>query len=481
MSRQRDRRPIVPPTNTYARLIANITFRSNAAPRRSRSRSRSPGHALKEEPRPKHSADIELPPTKEEPHQPAPPPPPPVDDERPLISDAPPSPGPAPPAPPPAAPVHTNSDPWNDLGDLQVLNLTGPAGAHDDDEFIFRDRTFNYGHFDPNLPALTAPLFVAPPPLPAPPPPTHAPAPPPATNPALVDSFVQFAREMRPPALWSESEFLHMHGHMPEDADAARLPGEAPATAAGQHRPLGSVMFMNKLPAELRTCPCHCNTRNPCSDMAVADLLRQFMRIDYLRDGEPLHLMLPNSDLYAAKGSETEDRGFLGHFRVHGDAFTFVDAGTGELHCCATMWAYVSYLAMVWESEMTDTVNEAKRIRSQLMLRSNTLRFVRVQDLNLTLWQIGASYRHDLGTWVASRPHDATRARVPLKDPPPEVRFKTRDELRAFFASVANIEYPELNIWMTAQARRIRMQRQIIEGYRQQIAHLVQRLRDNNK
>ena len=53
--------------------------------------------------------------------------------------------------------------------------------------------------------------------------------------------------------------------------------------------------------------------------------------------------------------------------------------------------------------------------------------------------------------------------------------------LRAFFASVANIEYPELNIWMTAQARRIRMQRQIIEGYRQQIAHLVQRLRDNNK
>lgn len=429
MSRTSERRRSAPPTDPYLQMIAGMSFRSNAAPRRDRSRSRSPK-------------------VKREPPAPA--------AVAPVVEMSPPV-HPAPMAPP------KEEDLWQDIGDLTVYNVHFDEPV--DDDYIFNQKHLTDGRFyssDEHPLALPAPEPVQPP---------EPVAVPDADQAAMDACLLDFAQKIRPPQFMSESEFLHMHGHLTSDADAAMEPGEVPAKAAGQHRPLGSVLFMNRLPKEMKTCPCRCNTRNPCSDVSITDLLNKFVQIGYLRDGEPLQLLLPGADQYVDRLDKMPQS--VGHFRIMGGAFAFVDAASGEAHCCAVMWAFMSYLTLCADDKLLDIDKAAKQIREQLKLRSHALRFVRVQALNVTLWQMASSYRHDLGKWLNVQPADGARGRTPLKVPPADVKFKTRDELRVFFSSVCDTRFDPTSLWMAMLQRRIRELNRVIEGYREQVAVLT--------
>jgi hypothetical protein len=304
-------------------------------------------------------------------------------------------------------------------------------------------------------------------PIPALPPPPQPPQPPAQPN-KVPTAWVE---EMRPRDFLSESEFMYMHGHADPLAARLRLPDETVSTAAGQHRPPGTVMFMNQLPESLRQCPCHCSIRNPSGDMSVTQQLREFVRLGYLQNGEPLQLMLPGADTVGDRWRAP--LAVVGEFRIRSDGtFEFVDAACDESHCCPTAWAYATFVMLCAENYIPDTEATARQMRAQLQLRSHAMRLVRVQALGATLWQIGTSYRHDMGMAVAAANASpepggkpAGRSKLQFKAPSSTIRFRTRDELRDLFAPCnAAVRFNETNMWMHAQTRRIRHCMQVIEG-----------------
>jgi hypothetical protein len=414
------RQNVAAPKDAYAHVIATVTLRSNARRRRQSHPARAKAQEVKKDARPASPAN--------------------------------PAPVPAPPAAPaPAAPA---ADEWDGMYDI---NLYHPAGGPLHFDSIFDDPSFDYGRYHVDHPPL----------LPEPPPPA---APPPIV-PAGDAELVAFAEKARPKSFWSESEFLYMHGHLNEAAEAARVPGEDPARAAGQHRPLGSVMFINKLPEALKTCPCRCSTRNPSSDMSISEQLRQFVRSGYLVDGEMLQMMLPGSDAFVDRWRAVPRP--LGRFRILADGtYAFYDESTGDLHCCPTSWAFCSYMLLCANPIMPTIPIASELMQSQLMLKSHAFRFIYVQQMGVSLYQLSTSYRHDLGMFINARQSESGRARVPLRDPPPGATHKTREQVRLLFAEVNKVAFPEDNAWMAAQNVRINELMVINEGYRKRLEHL---------
>jgi hypothetical protein len=298
-------------------------------------------------------------------------------------------------------------------------------------------------------------------------------------------SLVAFAEAARPgDDAISESAYLFFHGHCDDEARAALLPGEAPQRVAAQHRPAGSVVAINKLPPEMRTCPCNCSTRNASGEMDQRLQLAEFVRLGWLTDGEPLLLVLPctTNPLHGPRAPVVTGHFFhvgVGCPHPHapgnaggaGDAFRFVDAATGEAHCCPAAWAYAASVMLCSDGVITDTTEAAHQVRVQLQLSSHATKLVVVQTLNVTLWQMSTAYRHAKGMARAA----GSAARIQMRAPDTTTQFETRDALAERFRDTNTVRFETTNLWMAAQVRRIRRYAAIIEGMRHTIAALRRR------
>ena len=121
-----------------------------------------------------------------------------------------------------------------------------------------------------------------------------------------------------------------------------------------------------------------------------------------------------------------------------------------------------------------------EHVREQIKVKSNCFRFVVVQELNVTLFQMAANYRHDIGMTDNNNDDDAAssvggrRGKTPRRNKiecSDNVVFKTRQQLSDFFKPVNISPYPELNLWMQAQNHRIMHLENLIQGYKAALAN----------
>jgi len=298
----------------------------------------------------------------------------------------------------------------------------------------------------------------------------------------FILEFTDLSRKMRPfdydtlPYDISPCEIpLHQQQQEQQQREIQAQQEEVPLSNRTQSRVIGSTTVLNKLPAEMKTCPCKCTTRNISTEQDLHTLLSIFIEHDWLRDGEYLQLFIPS---YAQIGTK-HSPAVIGTFRINRDrdghdTYWFIDSSTQEAHCCPVSWFYMTYLNLCASGLIPDINTVADLVREQMKVKSNCFRFVVVQETNVTLYQMAANYRHDIGTQRHEpmvNDDENRRVRIVAKkkrdDANAGIVFKTREQLRLFFAQVNTIPaYPQLNLWMQAQNARISHLEQLVEGYR---------------
>jgi len=242
-----------------------------------------------------------------------------------------------------------------------------------------------------------------------------------------------------------------------------------------QRRPKGSATLCTALPDELQTCPCNCRLRNPSSDLDLYTTLSNFYEKGWLRDNEDLGLFFPGFVVPGTRNCPAT----VGKFQVettgaHNYVFSFYDPATAIAHCCPISWFYSKYLDFVAEGLIPDIDAVSELMWEQISVNSNVYKFILVLDLNVTLTQMSINYRHDIGMHQ-HRLDNANntsgtvtkKVRVPFKQHPADVQFKTRTELAEFFAPKARPIWKDMSsIWMREQTRRIKYLEQANDALR---------------
>jgi hypothetical protein len=132
-----------------------------------------------------------------------------------------------------------------------------------------------------------------------------------------------------------------------------------------------------------------------------------------------------------------------------------------------------TFLQLVAEGLIPDIDTAAMQIKEQVKLKSNVYRFICVQDINVSLFQMALNYRHDIGVHQAAHVADGEKLRVPIKNANNSlIRFKTREELSLFFAPKAHPIWPENSLWMQAQTRRIIELEQKVQGLTKALSNM---------
>lgn len=308
----------------------------------------------------------------------------------------------------------------------------------------------------------------------------------PEMTPERNESFAVFVKAMRisPDQIMEEREFLHCNkDNAYDDKIATRKENNSFVNNEKivQHRPIGSITSKKYLPDELRTCPCDCAKRNPSSEIDLQGMLDAMVKREYMRNGELLQLLLPPLIKNAVVKQIPPVLGvFIIETKENSVDYWFKDMGSGDKHCCPIAWFYFTFVAMAGEGLVSDVFDMADIVKVQMNLRNNCANFVSVMDLNLNLYQLMKSYRHDIGMYRTGAGKDPSRTRIALKNADDDnIPFKTRDEVRAFFCDYALDPWPEKTLWQDAQTRRIRLYEQQLEGYISRVRCLqeeVQRL-----
>lgn len=305
----------------------------------------------------------------------------------------------------------------------------------------------------------------------------------PEMTPARIDDFVTFVKAMRiaPDQIMNDTDFIHCNKDNEYDEKmATRKENNALVNndKIVQHRPIGSVTSKKYLPDELRTCPCDCAKRNPSSEIDLQGMLDAMVKRDYMRNGELLQLLLPPLIKNAVVKQVPP---VIGIFEIETKnksvEYWFKDLGSGEKHCCPIAWYYFTFVSLAGEGLISDLADMAEIIKVQMNLRNNCANFVSIKELNLSLYQLMKSYRHDIGMYRMGSGKDATRTRIALKNADDDkIPFKTREELKAFFADYTLEAWPDKTLWQDAQTRRIRLYEQQTEGYIATIRRLREQL-----
>lgn len=292
-----------------------------------------------------------------------------------------------------------------------------------------------------------------------------------------LDELIRFAQHLvlDPAEMVSDGDFPHCGGGGGPDIPTGRPLADAVTRSPTQHRPNGSVILINKMPPQMRDCPCKCTLRNPaCGELDQYTLLCIFYEKGWILDNDPLHLFIPG---FSPQVNTKTSPAVIGTLRVtqtpHGPVFRFHDSGTARDHCCPVSWFYFTFLDLCADAKIADIPAVALQVKEQMKLRSNCFRFVSVQALNVTLYCMAANYRHDIGMHQMKLTAGSAPAkiRIPFKSPP-DVKFKSRQELKDFFATANLPQIPENTLWSQAQNRRIAALEQTVRGQTAQIATL---------
>lgn len=291
-------------------------------------------------------------------------------------------------------------------------------------------------------------------------------------NAHLVGQFIDFVSNMRPQVNDIVNDIAHCRTY--KEKEREKMPQHS------QSRVIGSVTMLNKLPDEMKSCPCNCSTRNISSEKDPHTLLGLFVERDWLRDNERLQLFIPSYTQIDCRHAPA----VIGTFKTNNGNYKFVDASSLEEHCCPVSWFYSTFLLLCATGKIPDVATVGEHVREQIKVKSNCFRFVVVQELNVTLFQMAANYRHDIGMTdkninnnndddaISSvggrRGKNPRRNKIECSD---NVVFKTRQQLSDFFKPVNIPPYPELNLWMQAQNHRIMHLENLIQGYKAALAN----------